>query len=317
MANQYLKYCSKEEALAFLKSLNLCHDIRTLYAVSNHMKKHYEYMEIPKKDGSKRILYMPDSLLKYIEKNILRHVLYGMHISSYAKAYYKNVGIIENTKPHIHKQMILKLDIKDFFHHITFKMVKEKIFREEYFPESISILLTVLCCYQGTIPQGAPTSPMISNIILKSFDETVGKWCQKRNIIYTRYCDDMTFSGVFIKEDIIEFIKKELSVLGFQLNNKKIKLLFPNNRQIITGIVVNEKLNTARKYRKNIRKEIYYCRKYGIESHLNFNHIDIEKQEYLNSLKGKVLFVLHVDKKNQEFQEYLEWIEKVQKRIFF
>lgn len=313
MANQYLKYCTKKQALEFLESLHLYQDIRTLYAVSNHIEKHYEYMEIPKKDGGKRILYMPDALLKGIQRNILNHVLYGMHISPYAKAYYKNAGILENAKPHVNKRVVLKLDIKDFFGSITFQMVKERIFREEYFPESISILLTILCGYKGVIPQGAPTSPMISNIILREFDEIVGNWCKESNIVYTRYCDDMTFSGTFDKNDILSFIKQELALLGFQLNDKKTKLFTLNQRQMITGIVVNEKLNTTREYRKNIRKEIYYCKKYGIENHLKFNHIDMERKEYLNSLKGKTLFVLHVDKKNQEFQKYLKWIEKVQK----
>ncbi len=312
MANQYLKYCTKEEALEFLMSLHLCQNLRTLYAVSNHIEKHYEYMEISK-NGKTRCLNMPDSLLKYIQRNILNHVLYGMHISSYAKAYCKKVDILENAKPHVRKPMILKLDIKDFFGSITFYMVKENVFREEYFPESISILLTILCTYKGVLPQGAPTSPMISNIILREFDEIIGTWCKNKNIIYTRYSDDMTFSGTFDKNEILNFVKRELALLGFQLNFKKTKLLFPSDRQTVTGIVVNEKTNITREYRKNIRKEIYYCKKYGIENHLNFIHIDMEKRDYLNSLKGKILFVLHVDRENLEFKNYLKWIEKVEK----
>lgn len=310
MANQYLKYCSKEEAMEFLKSLNLCQDIRTLYAVSNHLEKHYEYMIIPKKDGTKRILHMPDPLLKYIQRNILNHILYGMHISMYAKAYFKNLNVLENAKPHVGKSMLLKLDIKDFFNHITFQMIKENVFKEEYFPESVSTLLTILCTYHGVIPQGAPTSPMISNIILREFDETVGSWCKEKNITYTRYSDDMTFSGEFSKEKIIKFVESELSKLGFQLNKKKIKFLTNKNRKIVTGIVVNEKLNVVRNYRKEIRKQMYYIKKYGVIRHLDRLQLDMEVNEYMESLKGKIRFILHVRPQDREFKEYLSWIEK-------
>ncbi len=310
MANEYFKYCTKEQEQEFLLSLQLIekNPLKTLYSISNHIEKHYEYLEIPKKDGRKRKLMVPDTLLKTVQKNILKHVLYGMKISPYAKAYQKGNNIVSNALPHVNQPMILKLDIKNFFNHITFEQIKSLVFKEEYFPESISTLLTILCSYHGYLPQGAPTSPAISNIILKEFDETVGKWCQKRQINYTRYCDDLTFSGQLKKQEIIDFIKLELSKMGFQLNSKKTKLLTKKNRQIITGIVVNNQLNAPRKYRKEIRKQIYYCKKFGIENHLKYHHLDIDVENYKNTLKGKIVFVLQINPNDQEFKNYLKWI---------
>lgn len=240
--NKYLIYCTKEQEIEFLLSLQLVEkkSLTTLYSVSNHIEKHYEYLEIPKKDGTKRKLLVPDYLLKTIQKKILHHILYGMNISNYVKSYRRGENIVSNARCHLKQPMILKLDIKNFFNHINFYQVKNNIFKEEYFPEAISILLTILCCYQGKLPQGTPTSPMISNIILKEFDEVVGEWCEKRNIVYTRYCDDLTFSGTFEKHEVILFIKQQLNELWFQLNKKKTRLLTSKNRQIITGIVVNE-----------------------------------------------------------------------------
>lgn len=233
-----------------------------------------------------------------------------MNISSYAKAYRRGENIVSNARHHLKQPMILKLDIKDFFNHITFHQVKKYVFKEEYFPEATSILLTILCCYQEKLPQGVPTSPMISNIILREFDEIVGDWCKKRNIVYTRYCDDLTFSGAFEKHEIILFIKQQLNELGFQLNKQKTRLLTSKNRQIITGIVVNEHLQVPRKYRKELRKIIYYCQKFGIKKHLEYKQIEIEIKDYIQSLKGKILFVLQANPNDAEFQEYLNWISE-------
>lgn len=308
--NKYLIYCTKEQEIEFLLSLQLIEKkpLTTLYSVSNHIDKHYEYLEIPKKDGTKRKLLVPDYLLKTIQKNILHHILYGINISTYVTSYRKGENMVSNARPHLKQPMILKLDIKDFFNHITFEQVKKNVFKEEYFPEAISTLLTVLCCYHGKLPQGAPTSPMISNIILKEFDEIVGTWCKERNIVYTRYSDDLTFSGTFEKQEIIMLVKQQLNQFGFRLNTKKTRLLTSQNRQIVTGIVVNEHLQVPRKYRKELRKTIYYCQKFGVKKHLENKQIEIEEKEYIQSLKGKILFVLQVNPNDKEFKQYLKWI---------
>lgn len=309
--DRFFKYCTKEQELEFLSSLKLG-ETRTLYAVSNNINKHYQYLEIPKKNGKKRKLMIPDSLLKQIQKSILEHILYGFSISSYVKSYRKKGGILENALPHLNQPVILKLDIKHFFDSITFDMIKATAFPESYFPESIRTLLTIFCCHQNKLPQGAPTSPYISNIILKEFDEVVGEWCLKKQIIYTRYCDDLTFSGSFETREVIDFINDELKKYGFELNHQKTKLLRKQNRQIITGIVVNQKPNTPRYYRKEIRKQIYYIKKYGLEFHLKKLKIELDPKEYLLSLKGKIRFVLYVDAKNQEFQNYMHYVEQLE-----
>ncbi len=310
MANKYLIYCTKEQEQEFLLSLQLIekNTFQTLYSVSNHIEDHYEYLEIPKKDGTKRKLMVPDPLLKKIQKNILNHILYGINTSTYAKAYKKGNNIITNALPHVNQPKILKLDIKNFFNHITFEQIKTTVFKEEYFPESIATLLTILSTYHGYLPQGAPTSPAISNIILKEFDEIIGAWCHQKQITYTRYCDDLTFSGNIEKKEIIDFVQTELQKMGFQLNHKKTKLLTKKHRQIITGIVVNEHLRAPRNYRKEIRKQMYYCQKFGIENHLKYHHLDIDIENYKKSLKGKILFVLQINPNDQEFKNYLKWI---------
>ena len=112
-------------------------------------------------------------------------------------------------------------------------------------------------------------------------------------------------------KDIIRFIRENLYKYNLELNNEKIHLINNSRKQKITGIVVNEKLQVDINYRKKIRQEIYYIKKYGLDEHLKV--IDEEKDYYLNSLYGRIMFVLSIDKKNKEFIEYRKLIFSIKK----
>jgi len=317
------KYLDNNKEKEFLLSLNLIKGtdekdiLNKIYAISNNIENNYIIHKIKKRNGKTRTIYEPQFNLKIIQRNILHNLLEDRYISKYAKAYQKGISLKENAIVHINKEMILKLDIKDFFNNITYMQVYCRCFKEEYYPNSIRTLLTNLCTYQGYLPQGAPTSSYISNIVMLDFDITIGKYCQEKGITYTRYCDDMTFSGNFSKKDIINLVDKELKKLGLSLNKEKIKIITRKSRQIVTGIVVNEKIQVNIDYRKNIRKEIYYIKKYGLTSHMKHQNI-IEKQEkYLNRLLGKINFVLNIDNNNKEFIQYRQYISKIIKESHY
>lgn len=165
-------------------------------------------------------------------------------------------------------------------------------------------MLTNLVTYNNFLPQGAPTSSYISNLILRSFDIKIGTYCEEEKIAYTRYCDDMTFSGDFDVEEVINLVKKELLKENFILNKKKIKIIRPNKAQIVTGIVCNEKLSVPKSYKKEIRQIMYYLNKYGLSNHLKHIGYQYDKRIYINKLFGRILFILQVEKDNQEFINY-------------
>ena len=300
----------------FLLSFNLfkTNDIkkvkRTLYYLSNNLDANYISFDIPKKNGKLRTIYEPSGLLKNVQRNILKNILEDKKISKYAKAYQRHISLVDNAIEHINKKIILKLDIKDFFPSINFNMVYNTCFNETLYPRKLGILLTNICMYNNELPQGTPTAAYISNIILRSFDEKIGNYCDNLNISYTRYSDDLTFSGDFNVQEIISLVKDELRKYHFKLNYDKIKVIRNNNRQIVTGIVVNKKLSIKREYKKKIRQEIYYINKYGIDSHLKKLNID-NKNKYLHSLKGKVNFVLQVEDNNKEFKKYQIYIDNL------
>jgi len=105
---------------------------------------------------------------------------------------------------------------------------------EEIYAEPLRILLTMLCYHKDALPQGSPSSPAITNIILYEFDELVGQWCREQGIAYTRYCDDMTFSGDFDPAEVIQFVRLELKKLGFLLNEQKTRIQRPGQQQSVT-----------------------------------------------------------------------------------
>lgn len=263
------KYCSAEQCREFLLSFRLFGDtewteekqIACLYAVSNHIETHYHPVVIRKRNGGERHLHVPDRLLMKIQKNILHHILDQMPVSPYATAYRKGTGILLNARGHVGAKQLLKLDIRDFFGHIIIPMVQRCAFPSRYIPPSVAMLLTYLCCYQEYLPQGAPTSAAISNLVMKPFDDYMGSWCEERGIRYSRYCDDMTFSGDFDAGAVIRKVGGFLNEMGFELNQEKTHVIPACRQQMVTGIVVNHKPQVSKEYRRKLRQELHYCEK--------------------------------------------------------
>lgn len=291
---------------------SLCQDLgfsaRALYTASNSVEKHYHITKIPKGTGEMRTLHVPDQFLKTIQKRIAKNLLVYEEISPYAIAYRYGGSTKANAAPHVGHPVILKMDIRKFFEHITYPMVKEKVFPAHKYSESNRILLSILCVYDHTIPQGAPTSPAISNIILREYDDIVGQWCENHAITYTRYCDDMTFSGDFEPAPVIAFIRKTLFEQGFFVNTKKTVVLRNGQRKEVTGIIVNHKLSVASSYKKSLRQELYYCKKFGIESHIRHTQSYETKEHCINRLLGQINYILSVEPDNEEMNHYRQWI---------
>lgn len=312
---------TKEQSKQFLLSLNLINSnnhkeyLNKLYSISNRIENNYKVYKIKKHNGKYRTIYSPNPLLKNIQRKILNNILNNKEISKYAKAYHKNISLKDNAIPHLNKKVVLKLDIIDFFENIEYPIIYNCCFNEVYFPKSVGHLLTTLCTYESRLPQGAPTSSYISNLIMKEFDNELGEYCEENNISYTRYSDDMTFSGYFNPRELISVVRKKLYKLGLKINNKKIHVINNSQQQNVTGIVVNKKIQVSSKYRNTIRQSIYYIKKYGLKDHLSRIKYLEEPEKYINSMYGKILYVLNIDPSNKEFIEYKEYLTKLKKAI--
>lgn len=281
---------------------------RTLYAVSNSLAKHYRHAKLPKKSGGYRTLSIPDAVLKSIQKQIAEVLLVHMPVSRCARAYRFGSSTVKNARPHVAQPVVLKLDILHFFDSIRYADVKDKAFPAEIYAEPLRILLAMLCYHRDALPQGAPTSPAITNIIMYDFDELVGSWCRERAIRYSRYCDDLTFSGDFDPAEVIRFVGTELRSMGFLLNGQKTRIQRAGQRQTVTGIVVNEKLSIPADCRRKLRQELYYCKKFGISDHLRKTGQDIPEGAYRMQLLGRVNYMLQVNPQDRDMLEARSWL---------
>ena len=242
----FVPYLRREDGLNMIiyKELSsLTHDLgfsaRALYAASNHTEKHYYKATIPKNNGEVRELCVPDNFIKSIQRSIVKNILVYEEVSPYATAYRYGGSIVKNARPHLGNNIMLKLDIRHFFDNLIYPIIKERVFPKYKYSEANRVLLTSICVYKGVLPQGAPTSPAASNIIMKDFDNIIGKQCEEMGIKYTRYCDDMTFSGDFWPKEIIETVKAELRKMGLFLNSNKTKVVYKGQKKLVTGVVVN------------------------------------------------------------------------------
>lgn len=172
--------------------------------------------------------------------------------------------------------------------------------------------MTELCCKNGFLPQGAPTSPALSNIVMCNFDNNIGRWCDKHGISYTRYCDDMTFSSDKPLYAVYQKVKAMLYEMCFELNEKKTHFITNANRQSVTGLTVNDKVLVSADYKRTLRREVYYALKYGLsESIIYADKKDFmadgvpNTEKYYNSLLGRIAFVLQIELENMWFQNAL------------
>lgn len=275
---------------------------RHLDTLIKNADRHYSPAFIPKSNGNTRALMVPDDELRRHQWYIHRNILCRIPVSEYAFAYCKHRGLTDLAQPHIGQETLIHLDIQDFFSAITEQMVFDALLRETGYPKSVAGDLSRLCCYRHHLPQGACTSPALSNICFKPCDEEIAALAQQYQLAYTRYSDDLYFSGNAVDAPaVIRQVKAILARHGFRVRSDKTRILGKHQAQKVTAIVVNKKMQVSREYRRTLRQELYYLKRF--KEHSEGARNAPSYQTYLYQLLGKVTFVLYVDPGNREFIE--------------
>lgn len=278
-----------------------------LLKVTNAPKLFYRKFSIPKKNGKKRTILEPLPNLKIIQKWILNNILYRCEVSEYAKAYVPKRSTKDNARFHKGQKKVLTVDIFNFFESISSKKVY-LFFMNLGYSRSVSVLLTNLCCLNNKLPQGSITSPALSNLIFVNLDLRISKFCKEKQIRYTRYADDMTFSGSFHSGMVIKFITYILSEENFKLNIYKTRSRTSSQRQEVTGIIVNQKLQAPVELRKKIRQELYFIEKYGLTSHLEYKKEN--KNNHIRYLLGLAYYIKHINPNDENNNLYILKLKK-------
>ena len=271
---------------------------KDLKNIINNSDKLYYNFSISKKSGGKRIISMPNKELLIVQKKIQEKILDNVIIHKNAFGFVKNKSIIDNAKMHLNKEMILNMDLKDFFPSIHRGRVFYIFKNICNYDNNTSYCLTKLTTYKNSIPQGAPTSPVISNIVAFMLDVRLSKIADKFNINYTRYADDITFSGnkENINKSLLKIVNDIIEGCGFKVNKKKTRFASYAGRQEVTGLIVNNKeIAVPNDYIKKIRQELYYVKKYGLKGHRE--KVGFTNKYFKDHMLGKILFVNQIDSK--------------------
>jgi len=268
----------------------------------------YTHYAIAKKKGGKRAICAPENELKQLQKRLNFFLqAYYLHIKPAEVHGFvinpnylgKTCNIVSNAKAHTGKKYVFNLDLKDFFSRITTKQVKSVFMSDLFvFDENMANALTLLVTYQGKLPTGAPSSPVVSNFVCLPLDDALKGFSIDQGWSYSRYADDLTFSSnsPIQTDDILDLINI-IKQYGFHVNNKKVRLSTSVRKQTVTGLVVNEKVNIDRKVLKKIRAMLHHLHTGGLAAatqkhfHLTRPASEREKAFFLNRLDGLINFV--------------------------
>ena len=244
----------------------------------------YHRFPLSKGNGRKRWIEAPSPELKFIQKRLLEKVLYQRPPHPAAHGFVPNRSIVTNARPHIGRKWVANFDIKDFFPSTKAGTVLTIL--EQYSGHSPTehTAMLHLVCRNGCLPQGAPTSPHLANLAMWNADVALWRYSNQHNITYTRYADDLTFSGDVLPDSLFDFLKQVLADNQYRLAPGKSKWLGQHKRQMVTGLVVNEKLNLPRPIRKRLRAIVHDIKTNGIEQALERSTMN------LNQIVGRIAF---------------------------
>ena len=283
----------------------------------------YETFVIPKKNGETRVINAPRIKLLKIQQTFAEELTKIYSPKKCTHGFIKEKSIVTNAEKHTNKKYVFNIDLKDFFPSIHFGRVRNLLMSAPFnYHDNEATILAQICCHNGVLPQGAPTSPIISNMICWKMDAQLQRLAIDNRCTYTRYADDITFSFNVSKAKLPRSILRlntktdEVSVSpplekiiqenGFQVNGEKVRFQGRNQRQEVTGITVNRGLNLKRSYIRQTASMLYAWRKFGAA---------LAEKEYLEKYRLKA--INYWQKERAEKADGKFFIDVVKGRINF
>ena len=302
------------------KNLRTFGDVASLLDVKSqvlgyylHRANNYKKFSLRKRTGGARFIHTPATPLKIIQRK-LNQVLYAVYGSrSPVHGFARGKSIVTNARRHLHRKALLNFDLENFFPSIHFGRVKGLFEGKPYLlPTTVAIPLAQICCHEKVLPIGAPTSPVVANMICAQMDAQLKHIALSCGCVYTRYADDITFSCLydrfpppiayrdpaFMKWVVGDAISKVILANGFSINSSKTRAILPGRRREVTGIVINERLNVKRTFIRQVRAMLHACEKWGVVAATMTFWAKFDRKQragkspdILRVLRGKIEFV--------------------------
>lgn len=333
-----LKLRADDEALrASFHSLKTLADVAYMLEIKPatlgyylHRRNNYRTFALNKRSGGHRAIATPSTPLKIIQQKLNQalHAVYGGR--SPAHGCVPGKSIITNASSHLGKKLILNLDLQDFFPSIHFGRVKGMFRGKPYrLPEKAALTLAQICCFEGRLPAGAPTSPTVANMVCAKLDSDLKALARGTGCKYTRYVDDITFSTgesrfpspVAYRDSITnrwmvgDSVCKVLTDNGFQINAAKTRVLPRGYRQEVTGLLVSDTLNVKRKLIRQVKAMLHAWEHWGLEGASQHFHTKydskqrrVKRPDFARVVRGKIEFIGSV--RGRDDFIYLDMISK-------
>jgi retron-type reverse transcriptase len=253
-------YCARMEARGFLPLLGvgdlaerLGFETVELRALAAKTRWLYREIRMPRPGRNDRIVYSPREPIRRVQRWILKHILRNYAPHSAAHGFVQGRSIVSNAAEHTGASILMAIDLADFFPSIDWKRVR-KAFEKLGYPYSVAVVLANLCTRTGYLPQGASTSPALSNLICERLDRRLSGLARSRGFRYSRYADDLAFSSADSRlPALLPFIRQIVREEGFEVRDRKTRVARSGARQLVTGVVVNEHLNLPRAHVRRLR----------------------------------------------------------------
>jgi RNA-directed DNA polymerase len=244
---------------------------------------HYTRFTIPKKTGGERVISAPHRRLKAAQHWILEKILEPLALAEQAHGFVPGRSTVSNAVPHVGAEIVVNVDLKDFFPTVTYRRVKG-LYKKLGYSEEVATILGLVCSEPDIaeaeldgiryfvargprrLPQGAPTSPAITNVLCRRLDRRIAGWAKRHGYIYTRYADDLTVSSanpVARVGKMLAFLRHVVAEEGFAIHPDKIRVVRAGRRQEVTGVVVNDKPGVPRDDLRRFRALLHHIDKDG------------------------------------------------------
>ena len=278
---------------------------RLILQICRKPERHYRSFTLKKKGGGDRPIESPKVFLKVIQQFINDYILVQLPQHDCVQSYRSGHSIVTNASIHTGRSYVANIDIEDFFGSLSVDLVQQHLIRNEFHEVSARIISN-LCTKDGALPQGASTSPTISNSVLFDFDKELDRYCKAAGLAYSRYADDITVSGddrdaiIGALEKAQEFLR---DVYGLTINRKKTRIASQAGQQRVTGAVVNTGVRPPRVLRRNIRAAFCNAEQAGKIS-----------QDHKAHLQGYVSYLMSYPdiRKTEEVNRYRKVLQGVE-----
>lgn len=283
---------------------------RELKKIWHYRERMYQHFSIAKGENKLRLISAPDARLKYIQRQIAERLDVMYRPRNPVHGFVAHRSVKTNAAAHLGRRYVVNLDLKDYFPTITENRV-EGMLNSLNLDSRVATIIARICCMNNHLPQGAPSSPVLSNMICFRLDKRLMNIAKGARCIYTRYADDITFSshqppsplfeagppsaGRFAPELLAPDLRDAITNNGFAIHPDKAHYADRHSRRIVTGVKINELLNVDRRYVRNLRAALHSIEKLGLAT---------AEQKYRDAhggggalaphLRGKIAYLAHI-----------------------